>query len=108
MPGDPDRLAATLKAAAEKVADLTGAHEAAAQVVLAKAVPDTPRRTGRLAASVRSDVHPAGFQIVAATPYAAIVHARRPWIAQAVDATTTDQVEVYTDHLTTIAATIES
>lgn len=108
MPGDPARLAASLKAAGEQLADLTGAHEAAARVVLAKAVPDTPRRTGRLAASVRSDVRPTGFQIVAATPYAAIVHARRPWIAQAVDATATDQVDVYVDHLSTIAATIES
>lgn len=108
MTGDPHRLAATLQAAGAALGDLVGTHQAAADVVLAKAVPATPRRTGRLAATVRSDVVTTGYQITADTRYAAAVHARRPWIAQAIAATEADQIAVYATHVQNVVATIES
>lgn len=97
---DPGRLAADLDTAAEEVGDLTGVHTTMARVVLTAAQPKTPRRTGRLAASLRSDVDSTGFAIVSDTRYAPYVHARRPWIAQAITATTNDQVDLLADHLT--------
>lgn len=108
MAGDPDRLAATLKAAADKVSDLTDAHTVAARVVLSAATPKTPRRTGRLAAGLRSVVGPHGFTIAAAAPYAAPVHAARPWVTDAIAATTDDQVDVYRGALVDIVNTIEA
>jgi hypothetical protein len=106
--GDPDRLAATLKAAAAKVADLTDTHTAAARLVIVAAAAKAPRRTGRLAAGHRPDVARAGYTITNVMQYAAPVHAARPWLTQAIAATTDDQTALYRAELETIADTIES
>jgi hypothetical protein len=59
----------------------------------------SPRRTGRLAASLRSVVDATGYSIVSAVPYFAAVHARRPWVADIVTATAAQQVDAIDQYL---------
>lgn len=91
---------------AARLDDLTPAAEAAAATVLPVAVAESPRRTGRLAASLRSVVRATGFSIESDLKYAPIVHARQPWIADAITAHAAEEtraVEQYVDTL--VAAT---
>lgn len=72
--------------------DMSPAADAAAAMVLPVAVERAPRRTGRLAASLRSVVRATGFSIESPLPYAAVVHARNPWLANVVTAAESDIV----------------
>lgn len=92
------KLRASLKAAGLGVQDLKDAHKVVADQVLDAAKPVTPRRTGRLAASMRSS-GTQGAAIVRAggarVPYAGPIHwgwprrhiAAQPWLADTADRT---------------------
>lgn len=100
MSSNAEQIAASIEAAGDRLDDLTPAAEAAADEVLPVVVADAPRLTGRLAASLRSVVVASGFSIESDERYAPIVHARRPWIADAIAAREqqiTARVEQYVD-----------
>jgi HK97 gp10 family phage protein len=65
-----DTLARTLKAAAADLQDMRGANVDAGRVLAASAQARAPRRTGRLAGSVRSSATPTGVEVTAGAPYA--------------------------------------
>lgn len=100
------RLRSALRRAGVEVADLKAANAAAAAYVASAAAPRAPRRTGRLAASVRGN-RAVGKATVsaggAATPYAGPIHwgwpARgiepQPFIAEAAQATESTWVALY-------------
>lgn len=61
-----------------------------------------PRDTGTLDDSVEAVVTPLGFTLTAGgtrAPYAAIVHARDPFLTRALDARAEDVVGTYADHV---------
>ena len=66
-----DRLQSTLDAAAEKLEDLTKVNQEVATAVAAAARP--PRRTGRLAASVKPKPTATEAVVVVSAPYAAVI-----------------------------------
>lgn len=104
------RLRRTLRQAGVDVKRLTAINRQAASIVADAATPTAPRRTGRLAASVRAGattragVVRAGRSVV---PYAGPIHwgwpARgiqpQPWIQQAAQATEDQWVSEYMDHV---------
>lgn len=106
MSSNANQVADDLGDLAARLDDLTPAADAAAADVLPVAVAQSPRLTGRLAASLRSVVVATGFSIESDLPYAPIVHARQPWIAETIAAheqEITRAVEQYVD--SAIAAT---
>jgi hypothetical protein len=82
------------------LADMTPANQAAAAIALPLAVEQAPRLTGRLAASLRSVVAADAYTITSDVPYAAVVHARNPWIAEVLTAREADQLRAIDDYLT--------
>lgn len=75
--------------------------EVAAQVIAAV---DAPRRTGRLAATVAASVDPAGVTLTAggtSAPYAPYVHARNPFLVNAITDQERQIVEAYAEHIAT-------
>jgi hypothetical protein len=112
------QLRASLKRAGLSVQDLKDAHRQVAELVAAKAVPDAPRRTGRLASTVR----PAGTQSAAIVragsarvPYAGPIHwghpsrgiAAQPWLAEAAEDTQDTWETTYLKALEAIIETVE-
>lgn len=95
-----DEVADTVGALADVLRDLSPAEQAAAAIVLPIAVERAPRRSGRLAASLRTVVVADSYGIESDVPYAAYVHARQPWIADAIVATEQDQLDALDDYLT--------
>ena len=65
-----DNLARTLNAAGAEIANMQGANADAGRVLAASAQSRAPRRTGRLAGSVRSSVTRDGVEVVAGATYA--------------------------------------
>jgi hypothetical protein len=92
------------------MADLKSAHAEAAKIVERQAEAIAPRRSGRLAASVRS-AGQARQGIVragkAAVPYAAVIHfgyaarniAPQPYLYDALDARRTEVIATYNSHV---------
>lgn len=106
MSSNADEVARSVDDLADALLDMTPGAAAAAAIVLPLAVQESPRRTGRLAASLRSVEVATGFSIESDLPYAAKVHARNPWIADLITAHEQDEtraVEQYLDER--IAAT---
>jgi len=112
------QLRATLKKAGLDVQDLKDAHRKVAEQVAHDALPDTPRRSGDLARSLR----PAGTQTAAivragrkAVPYAAAIHwgsprqhiKPQPWIYNAAQRTQNTWTGTYLAALETIIDAIE-
>ena len=69
-----ERLSAELTAGARALADLSGIHAKAARTVRGTAQPATPRRTGRLAASLRERATPTSGAVASGLVYAPVVH----------------------------------
>lgn len=100
-------LVSSLDEAASRLDDLDQVSaEAADQVVRAV---EAPRVTGRLASTVAAEVDADGFTLTAggpAAPYAAIVHARNPFLTRALDDRETAVVSAYEDHIDNTVNTI--
>jgi hypothetical protein len=101
-------LRRTLKQAGDDLNDLKDVHAAVGRLVAERAQATAPRRSGKLAASVRANRAASGSAIVAgraSVPYAGPIHwgwrRRRiepnPWISEAAQATEPQWVAVYTD-----------
>lgn len=95
-----DGLRASLETAATKLAGL--APPEAGQLLLADATAASPRDTGVLAESHDLVVQAGSLTVVAAAPYAAIVHARDPWLADTLTADQERVLDIYTDEVADI------
>lgn len=80
----------------EAVAD---ADVEVADYALDRIAAKTPRRTGRLAAGLRSVVVAGGFDIVDAVPYASVVDARTGFASETLVAAESDIAAIYDRHL---------
>lgn len=112
------QLRRALKRAGVDVQDLKDAHRKIAQDVVAEAAPHAPRRTGRLAGTVRA-AGTASASIVragrASVPYAAPIHwghksrgiKAQPWIAEAAEHEFDHAQDVVLDALQAIIRTVE-
>jgi phage gpG-like protein len=75
-------LAATLHRAAGDLADLTATGRGAGEVVRARAASNAPKRTGRLAGSVRASASRSEVVVAAGVVYAARVNYGMPSVGQ--------------------------
>lgn len=112
------QLRTALKRAGVDVQDLKDAHRQVAELVAQRSAPRAPRRTGRLAATVR----PAGTQSAAivragraSVPYAGPIHwghpsrgiTAQPWLAEAAERTQDTWETTYLQALEAIVRTVE-
>lgn len=74
------------------------AHAEAGALLLDRAHPVTPRRTGALDNSQHVTVTETGATLTASTPYAGFVHAREPWLSDTAAAASDDVLQVYARH----------
>jgi hypothetical protein len=98
---DVDRFAADVEGLGAALGDLAAANRDASVIVLGSV--DAPRKTGTLDDTVEAIVTPLGWTLTAGgtrAPYAAIVHARDPFLSRALLAREDDVVDVYADHVT--------
>jgi hypothetical protein len=100
--GAPDAraLAASVEGLGVALADLSDPSRDAAANVLGAV--EAPRDTGRLDDSVAAVATPLGFTLTAGgtrAPYAAVVHARDPFLSRALTAREDDVVDTYADHV---------
>lgn len=93
-----DDLRSSLDSAARELADLPPV--VVGQRLVSRGSAAAPRETGTLAASHQLVINAGQLTVIAAAPYAAIVHASKPWLAQAL-ADETEQI--LTDTATEIA-----
>jgi hypothetical protein len=97
-----DAFARSVQEAGRQLGDLHDADAAAAgQAVQAV---EAPRLTGALDSTVAAAVDPDGFTLTAggpAAPYAAIVHARNPFLTRAIDRSEAEIVQAYEQHIDT-------
>jgi len=68
-----DVLAATLRKAAGRIGDCTAPNTAAAAMLARQAASSAPRRTGRLAGSIRTRADATGASVDVAAPYGRFV-----------------------------------
>ena len=104
-----DRLAATLTDAASDLVRLAPSPQAGDKLVSA-ALPRTPVRIGRLRRTVRAFVVDQQLVLTAgggAVDYAAIIHARRPWLADTLAEQADEVVDTVADQVTHIIDTIQ-
>jgi hypothetical protein len=101
-----DRLVRTLNKAQVDLSDLKDAHAAVGRIVAADAQARAPRRTGRLAGSIRASRQARRAQVVAGgarVPYANPIHwgwpsrgiAANPFLSDAAQATESQWVPLY-------------
>lgn len=107
-----------MKAAEADLTDLKAAHSTIADLVLAEAERRAPRRTGRLAASVRASATPS-YSVVragrASVPYAAPIHwgwrargiQQNPFLQDAIEDNRDQITGLMLHHLEKIIQTIE-
>lgn len=98
---DVARFADDVEGLGAALGDLSAANDDASRMVLGSV--DAPVRTGTLADTVEAIVTPLGWTLTAGgtrAPYAAIVHARDPFLSRALLAREDDVVDVYADHIT--------
>jgi hypothetical protein len=104
-----DRLVATLDDAATALTGLQPAPQAA-DVLVATAVPITPRDKGDLVQTVAATVVDQDLVLTAGggvVDYAAIVHATRPWLADTIRDRTDQVIDTVDNQVTDIVTTIE-
>lgn len=91
------RLRATLDAAARALDDLNAADVHAGQLLAQAGASRAPRRSGTLAESHGFTITQTGFEVVAAAPYSAYVHAVNPWLVREFDAQAETIIDIYAD-----------
>lgn len=112
------QLRASLKRAGIDVQDLKAAHKQVADMVAEKSAPRAPRRTGRLAGSVRASGTASAAIVRAgrkAVPYAGPIHwghesrgiAAQPWLAETAERTQETWENTYLKAIQAVIATVE-
>lgn len=102
-----DALARSAAHAADLLGDLAGTNADAGALVIGGAT--IPRKTGALASTVHAIGDAAGVDIVAGgtvAPYAVPVHARNPFLTQAVAASEDAVADLYADKAAEVVNTI--
>jgi hypothetical protein len=100
------RLRSTLRKAGADLGDLKDANQKVGQLVAQESTPIAPRRSGRLAGSVRSARQVGRARVLAggaAVPYAGVIHwgwparniAPQPWISTTAVATEATWLPIY-------------
>ena len=112
------QLRASLRRSQVRASQMTAVNRAAASVVVGAARGPAPRRTGRLAASVRTAGTTPTRAVISAgrasVPYAAPIHwgwpARdipaQPWLSLAAQATEPRWITEYYDHMESLIASV--
>lgn len=90
-----DQLVRTLHEAGQQLGDLSEVEHQAGQLLADQGSRSAPRDTGRLAGAHGYAVVDDVLTVVAATPYAAIVHARNPWLTRTVDQAEDQVADLY-------------
>jgi hypothetical protein len=104
-----DRLVDTLDDAARRLVELAPSP-AAGDLLVAAAIPVTPRDKGDLVKTVAATVVDQDHVLVAGggvVDYAAIVHANRPWLADTIRDRTDQVIDTVDNQVTDIVTTIE-
>jgi HK97 gp10 family phage protein len=110
-------LRKTLKAAGDNLADLKAVHQAAGNVVVARAQAIAPRRSGALAGSIRAAKLASGVAVRAGSarvPYAGPIHwgwparniAAQPFLTNAAQQTEPEWTALYEEALDKIIDTV--
>ncbi|GEP40612.1 hypothetical protein NPS01_42750 [Nocardioides psychrotolerans] len=116
MAGEPivvegaDELTRTLRAAAKDLDDLGEVNQRAAQTLLEKANPRTPRESGALASSGGVATDGDGATVTYDEVYAGVIHNGwaehgidpQPWLAETAAQQESTLVDVYVDHITDV------
>jgi hypothetical protein len=111
-----DRLASTLDDAARQLGDLREAGTEAGRIITSVAAMTAPRRTGALAGSVAAEVVEGGGVVVGSDLiYAPPIHngwaahgiSPQPFLADALDSSEGQVVEVYAKAVTAAVADVE-
>lgn len=89
----------TAARAADELRDLADAHDKAGRLLVDRARPRTRRRTGNLAALVRYDVDSNVTTLTDDADYAVFVHAYDPWLAETVEDSQGEVVEIFVDEI---------
>lgn len=92
-----DTLARSLRNAADDLGDLTAPLRDIGGQVARTARAAAPVRTGYLRSTITAQAGPTGVTITAGAPYAAYVHARNPFLADALDRESGDAVDTLTN-----------
>lgn len=98
-----DTFVRTLHHAAQTIANLEPAEQAAAEQLAGRVASTAPRDTGYLADHVTAT---AG-RVVLAAPYAVYVNAANPWVSRAIEADRDTVSEIFSQALTEALATVE-
>ena len=101
------QLVQSLDSAAHELAHLDQAAAAAGRLVGEASAAAAPRQTGRLAASVRSDVLQDQPVIYSDLRYAPIVHARTPFITDQVVSRADQVLTIYADAAQAVLSTVK-
>lgn len=113
------RLRSTLRQAGVRASQMRAVNKAAADIVVGAGRISAPRRTGRLAASVRNAGSTPSTAIISAgrasVPYGGPIHwgwpARRipaqPWLSLAAQATEPRWITEYHDHMDQLIRSVE-
>lgn len=102
------RLAATFDAAAREVVDLAGVNRDAGDAVIGAA--RIPRDTGLLESTATVAADAIGVTVSVGgpgAPYAPYVHARDPFLTDALTEQESDVVDLYFGHVSDVVASIE-
>lgn len=102
-----EHLRDTLDVAARSLEDLAGPASEAGEVIKPALVAESPKRTGYLSTTVSSTVAGQAVTVTVAAPYAAAVNARDPFKARALDASTNQVIDIYTQAAVEIVDRIE-
>jgi hypothetical protein len=108
-------LVASLEDAARALGSMDEAAAAAARFILDSSSPGAPRQTGRLAASVRSDVVASEPVVFTDLPYGPVIHwgwaarhiTARPWIQDSVIAHQDQLVGIYAEQAQVILGNVK-
>jgi hypothetical protein len=103
------QLVGSLGHAAEELADLTEPHHEATRLVVSAAAPNTPRRSGALAAATRTDASAKVGEIYNTSDHAVPTHwgapaknvRARPWLYDTLIGSQSKVVAVYEHHVET-------
>jgi hypothetical protein len=109
-----DTFNRTTKDVARGLSDLTDVNRKAAQAVLDKADPKTPRSSGALAATGRVDAGPLEAAVVYDSVYAGVIHNGwadrnidpQPWLVETFDQSTAVVEDVYAEGIDDRLSTI--
>lgn len=102
-----DRLVDSLASGADQLTHLDDAAAKAGAFLVRRGEESAPRRTGYLATHHAAVVNAGQLEVTNSADYAAIVHARNPWLVRELEANEDRIVNIYADQVADVVAHIE-